>query len=173
MTIPRATLSAVLLAAAICAAGNDARAAGLSAGALTLDHAIVAQTSDAARALDARPPTVHEPVSPGVAVTLAIIPGFGLGHYYAYDETPGLTFLVLDATLTALLGSTFLLQMLKVAPTYTKVALIAIPAIYGAAKVIQVVTVLDAVEAANNRTMRPAGLRHVPEHCGMVTIASF
>jgi hypothetical protein len=174
VTNPRTSLSAFLLAAAVLAAGaGDARAAGLGVAALTIDQAIVAGGADAAQAPDGRPTAAREPVSAGVAVALAIVPGFGLGHYYAYDDTPGLTFLILDAALTSVMGGTFVLHLFSVAPAYTKVALIAIPIIYGTAKVIQVVTVFEAVEAANNRTMKPAALRHLPEHRGMVAIASF
>lgn len=173
MNRPGAGLHLCLVFLAAVASAADAGAA--DAGAATLgEYALKVDGAPPGRDVPGgRPPVVREPVSPGVAITLAIIPGFGLGHYYAYDDTPGLTFLILDASLTTVMGGTFVLHLLSVAPAYTKVAMIAIPIIYGTAKIIQVVTVLDAIEAANNRTMRPASLRHVPEHCGMVAIATF
>ena len=161
-----------VLVSLCCLCEHEAAAATLGDFALKVGETALAQPAA---------PIVREPVSQAVAVTLAIVPGFGLGHFYAYDDLRGLTFLVLDGTVTAFGISTFVLYVLSVAPGYTKVALIMIPVIWATVKVVEVVDVVDAVEVANNRTFKPAlsgiegpaSLRHVSESAGMITVARF
>ncbi|MBI5529641.1 MAG: hypothetical protein HY897_25215 [Deltaproteobacteria bacterium] len=142
---------------------GEAGAATLGDFALRMPDSVVAATPEKGR----------EPLSLGLAVTLAIFPGFGLGHYYADDAKRALTFVMLDGA-TALLGvSTFVLHVMSVAPTYTKVALIAFPAVFATVKVIEAVDVADAVEVANNRTLRPVSLRHLPQNAPALAVCRF
>jgi hypothetical protein len=154
---------AALAVAALLTWGNEAAAASLGNFALKMPESVAA----------ANPETARGPLSLGVAVTLAIVPGFGLGHYYAEDTERALTFLVLDGTTTAVVASTFVLRVMSVAPAYTKVALIVFPAVFVAVKVIEAIDVADAVEVANNRTLRPVSLRHVSEHAPALALFRF
>jgi TM2 domain-containing membrane protein YozV len=119
-----------------------------------------------------RPPPADK-VNLGVAVTLTILPGFGAGHFYADDVKRGITYCVADGAIWGFGISSFILHALTVAPDYTKVAMIIFPLIWAALKGVEIYDIVEAVEVANNRTLRPVstpGLEPVP---AMATLLRF
>jgi TM2 domain-containing membrane protein YozV len=115
----------------------------------------------------------HKEVSMAVAVTLTYLPGFGAGHFYAGDTNRGITYLVVDTAIWGFGISSFIMQVLSTAPTYTKVALILFPIIFAGMKAVETVDIVRTVEVENNRSLRPAGMMEYDSSTTMTTVARF
>ncbi|MCX7945200.1 MAG: hypothetical protein N2746_11900 [Deltaproteobacteria bacterium] len=87
-------------------------------------------------------------LSLSTGLALSIIPGFGAGNYYAKNFSKGLTFTLIDASLT---GITIWAYTETKITDYSIISLGVIPTILILFKAIQFKTVYDDIEAYNNR----------------------
>jgi TM2 domain-containing membrane protein YozV len=132
---------------------------------LKLDEALVSATP--------QPVQVKSEKSLALAVTLAIIPGFGAGHFYAGDITRGISFAVVDTFVTGTVVTVCILHYTSMVPTFMKVAIIIFPILLCVERGLQAWSAAKTVEVENNREFKPsreADSRFLP---GLTTIARF
>ncbi len=99
--------------------------------------------------LAAQNPTIQNTeLSMPVGLTLSIIPGFGMGNYYAKNYPKGITFTLLDSSLTGI--SLWAYTSTKVTD-YSVISIGVIPAILLFFKIIQIKTTYDDIESYNSR----------------------
>ena len=111
--------------------------------------------------------------SVAIAATLAIIPGFGAGHFYAGDNMRGISFVILDTAVTGTVVTVCILHYTSVVPDFMKVAIIIFPILLVVERGLQAWSAARTVEVENNREFKPsreAGERFLH---GLTTIARF